>query len=136
MIRVSNLFQRGFINSTGAEIKNMTDDFLFYATQIAEISIPVRASRNKVKYEFEELDLLPFAPGEGIGTLQILQNLEHQPGGLNSGYYTCCSLDYDLYWRCNRLFYTNDLLRGSLSLVKRSLVLILAPWHITFGNCL
>lgn len=130
VIRVSDLFNRGHINSTGTEIKHMTNDFLFYAIQIPEITIPIRAFHKKVEYVFEELDLLPFAPGEGIGTLQILKNLKNQAGGLNSGYYTFCSLDYDLYWRCNRLFYTNDLLGRSLSLVKQSLVLILAPWHV------
>ena len=130
--KVSSLFNRDFISQIQVEYRNSFCAFNFFKHifAIPSITIPLKAFHNKTQYKFEELDLLPFPPGSISGTIKIFNHLKNQFMGINSEYYTFCTVDYDIYWRINRILYTNSLNRASFATVKRSMIVVLAPWHI------
>ena len=97
-----------------------------YFYNATRFSVPLRAE-NPCKYEFGRLDVLPVACGTPVGTAALLKYVTDHL--LSEDRFTVVTLDYDLYWRVMKFFYTRSLV-ASYPQLKKQMILILAPWHV------
>ena len=96
-------------------------------TRAAGFSVPLRGF-NSPHFQFLEEEVLAVACGSLEGTLQLLKFLQHT-ALLSEQFYGACVLDYDLYWRSFKFFFSSSC-RGSSPLLRKRLILIMGPWHI------
>ena len=108
-----------------AEQLNLTDGALSYM-RLNAFSVPLRSPDSR-KYTFVEQTILPVACGTLSGTAQLLNEISHR--ALRDGKFGICVLDYDLYWRTLKFFYTTSL-QGAFSYFRRRILLVMGPWHI------
>ena len=97
-----------------------------YYFNAPRFSVPLRAI-NSVKYQFARHDILPHACGTMLGTALLLRYVSDHI--LNEEHFAVITLDYDLYWRVFKFFYTSSLI-DSFPELKKRMILILAPWHV------
>jgi hypothetical protein len=89
-------------------------------------SVPCR-SQNADKYEFIEEAVLPLACGTIKGTIGTLRYLFDTVALTDT--YGLAVLDYDIWWRTMKFFYTKSISQACMS-VRRRIILIMGPWHI------
>lgn len=101
-----------------------------FISNIDSISNPLRFA-NSEKFQFVEDIILPITCGTLEGTVNLLKEILK---AIVDDKYLILVVDYDLYWRIQRLFYTNSIF-GSYPTLKKSLILIQGPWHIYKNLC-
>ena len=89
-------------------------------------SVPGR-SKNPQKYEFVEEAVLPLACGTINGTLETLRYLYDTVASDDT--YGLAVLDYDIWWRTMKFFYTKSISRACMG-ARRRIIFIMGPWHI------
>jgi hypothetical protein len=94
--------------------------------QKPQFSNPLR-NEEPEKFQFVEEDVLPVACGTLKGTISLLNFVSRNYFFENE--YSVMTLDYDLYWRVHKLYFTSSI-KGSFSLHRKKLILIMGPWHI------
>jgi hypothetical protein len=94
-------------------------------------SVPMRAV-DPVKYDFGCLDVLPKACGTLSGTAHMLNYVADNLFTMDR--FTVMTLDYDLYWRSFKFYYTDSLI-GAFPRQRENLVMILGPWHVFKRIC-
>ena len=130
MPALGDIFEENNLNHVRTLIASGLDiDFCSLQTSYAQaegFSVPLRGMKSS-HFQFLEGDVLPVACGSLEGTLQLLKFI--QRNALREEFYGACVLDYDLYWRSFKFFFSSSC-RGSFPHLRERLILIMGPWHI------
>lgn len=131
---LSNLFTVSLTNHIQDLIRNHSEVESFSLLEnLTYLNIPLKAPNEhplKKKIIFNAESVLSTDPASTSGTVCILDHLKMAYRGLNSSYYSFLTVDYDIYWRINRMYHTASLPFPRFPACKKSLILILGPWHI------
>jgi hypothetical protein len=91
------------------------------------LSNPIRVA-DSPKYQFLEVEVLPIKCGEYLGTLEVLNALK-QKGFWNFDTIRPLVVDYDLWWRIQRMILSSSTI-GCFSTLRKKTLLIQGPWHL------
>ena len=91
------------------------------------LSNPLRVPGSP-KFVFREIGVLPIRCGEFLGTLRVLDHLK-SIGFWNYPSIRPLVVDYDLWWRIQRIILSESCV-GGLETLRRKTLLIQGPWHL------
>ena len=91
------------------------------------LSNPIRVA-DSPKYQFLEVEVLPIRCGEYLGTLEVLNALKEK-GFWDFDTIRPLVVDYDLWWRIQRMILSNSTI-GCFRTLRKKTLLIQGPWHL------
>lgn len=92
-----------------------------------ELSNPLR-SRNPKKFKLCEDSVLPIKCGTLQGTTEMLVKF-CSVVNQNPNRFICLVIDYDLYWRTHRIYFTKSIV-GAFQTLRNGLIVLQGPWHV------